>query len=82
MNTPTLYIKKGCPYCKAAMEYLDDRDISYRKLDVRRDAELMQQLRDLSGQEKTPTLVWNGNVLADFGVDQLEEFLRTHTAES
>ena len=29
----------------------------------------------VSGQTKTPTLVWNGEVLANFGSDELADFL-------
>jgi glutaredoxin len=64
------------------MEYLDGRKIVYEKIDVRGDSARMQQLRSLSGQEKTPTLQWNGEVLADFGVEQLEDFLRDRAAAS
>jgi glutaredoxin 3 len=73
--TPILYVKSGCPYCKAAVEYLDDEGISYDTVDVRGDDQKMQKLQELSGQTKTPTLDWDGDVLADFGVDELEEFL-------
>jgi glutaredoxin len=75
VNKPTLYIKQGCPYCAAAMEYLDQQNISYETVDVRSQPEMMQKLEEVSGQQKTPTLVWNGDVLADFGVDELKKFL-------
>ncbi len=76
MNKPTLYVKTGCPYCRAAKEYLDEHQIAYEEIDVRGKSELMKKLHDISGQEKTPTLDWDGEVLADFGTDELEEFLR------
>lgn len=78
MNKPILYVKTGCPYCAAAIEYLDQNKIGYEKIDVRAKPEMMKKLQEVSGQQKTPTLDWNGEVLADFGVDQLEEFLRQH----
>ncbi len=78
--TPILYVKMGCPYCKAAMDYLDERGIGYEKVDVRGDDAQMKKLQDLSGQTKTPTMDWNGEVLADFGTDELEEFLRDKVA--
>lgn len=31
---------------------------------------------DLSGQTKAPTMDWHGEVLADFGVDELVPFLK------
>lgn len=74
--TPILYVKSGCPYCKAAIDYLDQRNIGYDKVDVRGDDAKMQKLQELSGQTKTPTMDWDGEVLADFGTDELEEFLQ------
>jgi glutaredoxin len=76
--TPILYVKTGCPYCKAAKDYLDGKKIAYQEVDVRGDDAGMKKLQDLSGQTKTPTMDWNGEVLADFGVEELEEFLKTH----
>lgn len=75
---PILYVKTGCPYCKAAMDYLDRNKIGYEKIDVRGSDEGMKRLQEISGQTKTPTLVWNSDVLANFGVEQLEDFLRKH----
>jgi glutaredoxin 3 len=68
---PTLYVKTGCPYCAAAMNYLDEHHIRYRKIDVVRNQNAADELEKVSGQDSTPTLVWDGAVLADFGVEQL-----------
>ena len=78
---PILYVKTGCPYCKAAKDYLDGNKIAYEEVDVRGSDSGMKKLEELSGQTKTPTMDWDGDVLADFGVEELEDFLRTH-AES
>lgn len=80
VNAPTLYVKTGCPYCKAATDYLDEHQIAYETVDVRGDDALMQKLREVSGQTRTPTLVWDGAVLPSFGVDELEKFLRDRKA--
>jgi glutaredoxin 3 len=74
--TPILYVKTGCPYCAEAMHHLDEKKISYEKVDVRDSAAGREKLEKLSGQTKTPTLDWNGEILADFGTDQLESFLQ------
>jgi glutaredoxin 3 len=75
MSQPTLYVKRGCPYCAAAMDYLEDHQIAYRKIDVVGNDSAMEELKKVSGQGKTPTLIWDGDVLADFGVNDLESFL-------
>lgn len=75
VTTPLLYVKTGCPYCKAAIEYLDEHEVAYEKVEVRSSPEGLAKLEEISGQNKTPTLDWDGEVLADFGVDELKEFL-------
>lgn len=80
MATPILYLKRGCPYCKAATNYLDQQQIAYEAVEVRGDPGQMQKLQEVSGQTKTPTMVWNGEVLADFGTDELATFVRTQRA--
>lgn len=81
METPTLYVKRGCPYCASAKQYLDQEQIAYREVEVRSDPAEMAKLQEVSGQGKTPTLVMNGKVLANFGVDELEKFLADNHAE-
>jgi glutaredoxin len=57
------------------MDYLDEHQISYARIDARGDDEKMKKLEELSGQTRTPTLVWDGKILSDFGVEDLEKFL-------
>ena len=80
--TPKLYIKPGCPWCHEAIDYLDQQGITYETIDVLADREKMREMIDLSGQSKTPTLDWDGDVLADFGVDELIPFLAPRAQDS
>ena len=41
----------------------------------------MEELQRKSRQTKAPTLDWHGDILADFGVDELREFLLAHEAK-
>lgn len=75
MNLPVLYLKSNCPWCHEVIAYLDHKKILYRKVLVSGNAEAMQEMIKLSGQSKAPTLDWNGEILADFGVDELIPFL-------
>lgn len=76
MVKPRLYVKTGCPWCDEVIDYLDARGIVYEKITVSGNHEAMQVMVDLSGQSKAPTMDWAGEVLADFGVDELVPFLR------
>ena len=59
-----------------SIEYLKDHRIAFTEVVVSGNREALQDLIDLSGQSKTPTMDWDGEVLADFGVDELVPFLR------
>ena len=73
-----LYVKTGCPWCRAAEEYLDKRGYKYKQVDVRRDPAAFNELKRISGQTYAPTLVIGNLFLSDFGPDELEEFLKEH----
>jgi glutaredoxin len=76
MVKPLIYVKTGCPWCEEVLEYLHARSIAFEKIVVSGNREAMQAMVDLSGQSKAPTMDWDGEVLADFGVDELVPFLR------
>lgn len=75
-DLPILYIKPGCPWCDEVVEYLDRRKIDVQTVVVSGNRQAMQEMVDLSGQTKAPTMDWHGEVLADFGVDELVPFLK------
>jgi glutaredoxin 3 len=73
---PFLYIKSGCPWCDEAEDYLHEHGIAYGKADVYADPAAMAEMRELSGQTKAPTMRWGDEILADFGAEELDAFLR------
>lgn len=75
-DLPILYIKPGCPWCHEVVEFLREKGVSYRERNVSADANAMSEMVRKSGQSKAPTLDWRGEILADFGVDELVPFLR------
>jgi glutaredoxin 3 len=71
-----LYIKPGCPWCDDVVAFMRKKDIEHDIVVVSGNRSAMQEMIDLSGQTKAPTLNWEGDVLADFGVDELIPFLK------
>jgi glutaredoxin-like YruB-family protein len=71
----TLYSRKWCGWCLDAKDYLESRGIPFEEVDVGKDANADAEMRRLSGQRYVPTIVIDGHVLANFDVNQLEEFL-------
>jgi glutaredoxin len=73
---PILYVKAGCPWCDEAEDFLKEHGITYDRVNVSADRAGFEKMRELSGQTKAPTMDWAGEVLADFGANELEAFLR------
>ena len=69
-----LFIKPYCGWCQKAMRWIDDHDIVYEKLDVIADDAAFAEMLRLSGQELAPVLEVDGQVLADFGPEELPKF--------
>jgi glutaredoxin len=78
---PILYIKSGCPWCQEAVEFLMSNGIAYHETNVTTDAPAFEEMKRKSGQSKAPTLDWYGQILPDFGVEELKAFLLQQNVE-
>ena len=74
-----LYVKEWCGWCVAAREWLDGHGYRYEVLDVEADRATAEEMFQLSGQRRCPTLVVGGEVLPDFGPEELADFLKEHS---
>ncbi len=74
MKNIRLFIKPYCPWCHKAMRWLDDREVDYKAVDVTADENAYEEMIRVSGQELAPVIEVDGQVLADFGPEQLETF--------
>ena len=73
-NQVRLFIKPYCGWCHKATRWLDQRGVGYETIDVMADEAAYDEMIRLSGQELAPVIDVDGEVLADFGPDQLAEF--------
>jgi glutaredoxin len=72
---PILYIKPGCPWCRSARSYFEQRGVEVDLRDVTRSKADMDRMVELSGQTLTPTFEFGEFVVADFSVDEFESEL-------
>jgi glutaredoxin len=56
------------------VRWLDDHNIAYENIDVIADEAAFDEMIRLSGQDLAPVIEIDGEILADFGPDQLAEF--------
>jgi glutaredoxin len=72
-----LFIKRGCPWCDLAEEWLTRHGYRYQAIDVLSDSEAFAAMRRISGQTLAPVLqTADGRILSDFGPEQLPGFLK------
>jgi glutaredoxin len=76
-----LFSREWCSWCIDAKEYLTERGYQFTEIDVGRDRDAYEEMRELSEQTYVPTLVAGDEVLANFDTDQLEAFLNKHRIE-
>jgi glutaredoxin 3 len=76
-----LYVKKSCPWCIAAEDYLKKNGYQWREIDVLASQSSFSEMQKLSGQRYVPTLVVGEKILADFDTTQLEAFLKKEGIE-
>ena len=69
-----LFVKPYCPWCHKAQHWLDERGVKYEALDVITDSKAMTEMVNLSGQRLAPVIDVDGQILADFGPDELAKF--------
>lgn len=69
-----LFIKPYCPWCHKAVDWLKAHDIKHETLDVIADQEAFAEMREISGQTLAPVIDVDGEVLADFGPEELAKF--------
>ncbi len=63
----TIYVKEGCPFCKALKEDLDKKKIEYQEIDVVKNPEFQDKLMKLANRRAVPVMVEDGKVTVGFG---------------
>ncbi|MEC8013382.1 MAG: glutaredoxin family protein [Verrucomicrobiota bacterium] len=82
MSLPILYVKSGCPWCSDALQYFEAKSVKLDIVDVRTNPNRMDELVQVSGQSKTPTLKNEDFIVADFDISEFEEALQKNPEEA
>ena len=82
MRPIKLYTRNLCGWCLDAKEYLKQHGLPFEEIDVGRDPAANEEMVRLSKQRYVPTIVIDGQVLANFDTSQLAAFLAKLNASS
>jgi thioredoxin len=70
-----VYTTPTCPYCHMLKEYLADRKVAYKEIDVSRDEEAANRMVERSGQTGVPQISINNQMIVGFNKPLLEMLL-------
>lgn len=71
-----VYTKQGCPWCEEVLELLHVKNVSFEERECRHNEKNFAELKEKSGQDKTPTLDVDGDILADTDAQAVVDFLQ------
>lgn len=69
-DTPIIYIKPGCPWCREAMTFFSSHGVPVEVRDVTASKQNMQRMLEISGQSSAPTFEYGEFIVADFSVQE------------
>ncbi len=66
-----LYSRAWCSWCIDAKDYLSEKGYHFQEIDVGKDRQAYEEMKQLSAQTYVPTFVAGDKVLANFDTNQL-----------
>lgn len=70
-----VYSTQSCPYCVLAKNYLKDKGVEFKDLNVGVDRVAAQEMVNKSGQMGVPVIDIDGNILVGFQPDMFDKLL-------
>lgn len=61
--------------CRAARAYLAEKGVPYTEIDIAHDNKAKYQVKKLTGRQRTPVFVIEGQVVPGFDRERIEELL-------
>lgn len=80
MSEVVVYSTPTCGYCHQVKQYLSQRGVPYREVDVAADPQAASEMVHLSGQRGVPVVVIDGQVVIGFNRPRIDELLSARSA--
>jgi glutaredoxin len=68
---PMIYLVSDCPACDAYKRFFQEQDINFTEKDIENNEVLQNELRELTGELKVPTVIIGEQVLTDYKLEVL-----------
>jgi glutaredoxin-like YruB-family protein len=64
-----------CPYCVALKEFLKEKNIEFKAVDVTEDLKAQEEMIDKSGQMGVPVVEIDGEIIVGFDREKISQIL-------
>jgi glutaredoxin 3 len=75
MTDIIVYSTATCPWCRMLKDFLAERKVKFRNVDVGADSKAAKEMIDKSGQMGVPQIEINGKLIVGFDKAAIEEEL-------
>lgn len=76
MNDITVYLTDTCPYCDMMKNFLVEKNLPYKEVNIQRDQAAADKLVQTTGQMGVPQTNVNGQWVLGFDPDKLMQFVK------
>ena len=77
MTDITVYSTPTCPYCKMVKEFLNEKGVEFKEIDVSTDRDAVKTIVEKSGQMGVPQIEINDKIIVGFNKEALERELES-----
>ena len=71
----TIYSLPTCPHCRHAKEYLSNKNLTFKDLNVAEDKSARDEMVRLTNQRSVPVIVIDGQTVVGFDQQKIDEVL-------
>jgi glutaredoxin 3 len=75
-NNITVYTTTTCPYCVMVKNFLNEKGVPFKEVNVQNDEEAGRKLVETTGQMGVPQIEINGQWVIGFDPNRIEELLK------
>ncbi len=77
MSEIIVYSTPTCPYCHMLKDFLKEKKIEFKDVDVSKDQDAAHKMIEKSGQMGVPQIEINGKIIVGFDKGAIEKELKT-----
>lgn len=76
MATVTIYTTSTCPWCHKTKDFLNEKKVKYKEIDVSVNVKAQEKMIDISGQAGVPVIEIGNTIIVGYNPKEIEKALK------